>query len=144
MADEADTPGTVEWAVWQLLTDRDLIWSSYGFDEAEANGTLAGVYCEDCVAGETEAYFSGEQARQLLEAVRADFYDGNIGVRQVSGDNSDYYMVFQWKTTAIVDENASYSVVGDEDVDRSVAIAVQDTAQRTLALLEEFGVQISE
>jgi ABC-2 type transport system permease protein len=144
MADEADTPGTVEWAVCQLLSDRDLIWSSYGFDEAEANGTLVNAYCEDWDAGRTEAYFSSEQARQLLEAVRADFYDGNIGVRQVSGDNSKYYVVFQWKTTAIVDENASYAVVGDEDVNRSVAIDVQKTAQRTLALLEDFGVEIDK
>jgi hypothetical protein len=136
LAQDENTEGTVEWAVWQLLRDRDLIWQEYGFDEAEARGTLEEVYYEDWDSGETRDYFTDEQAQQLLEAVKADYADGNIGVRRsvnepMEGD--EQMLIFRW--------SLSSQFIDDGTYDLSVVIAIQDTATRTRALLDEFSAQ---
>jgi hypothetical protein len=133
---DINTQGTVEWAAWQLLNDRDLIWQEYGFDEAEALGTLAEVDYEDWDTGGTVNYFTDEEAQQLLEAVKADYADGNIGVRRSIYDprkKEEQMLVFHWSLTG--------RLITDDVSARSVTIAIQDTATRTRALLDELCAQ---
>jgi ABC-2 type transport system permease protein len=131
ISQDENTEGTVEWAAWQLLNDRDLIWQQYGFNAVD---TLTEVYYEDWDTGETRSYFTGQQAQALLEAVRADFYDGNIGVRRSVYEplkEEEQMLIFQWCLPSTNLDEGIYNT--------SVVIAVQDSAARTLALLEEFG-----
>lgn len=157
---DADTAGTVYWAVQQLLTDRDLIWQAYGFDEAEAAGTLTSAYysftggTESVTAyavetGEavpidmpvSEATFYGADAAALLEAVKADFADGTIGVRQRWGYNEDRFLEFSWTQKVILGNGSLENSSMETETVGFVNIAVPDTAVRTIALLEELGVR---
>lgn len=142
---EEDTPGTIAYAITQLLSDRDFVWELYGFDEAEEKGEL--FYVTD--GQEPAAYYYEEDAAALLAAVKADFAAGTIGIRDLAGKESMYELTFVWQHP-VVELEGSYSAETmpyepnapevEKGMDTTyVTIAVPITAERTLAVLKELG-----
>lgn len=133
--EDSGQPGTVAWAVENLLADRDLVWQGYGFDRLQSilaeGGRLSGVaYTEN--RWEEQDYFYGENAAALWEAVKADFADGAIGVRVLWEEARHPDRALTFTAVYAVDSVADFP-------ECTVEIAVADTAARTLAALEELG-----
>lgn len=155
-AGDADTQGTVYWAVQQVLSDRDIIWKAYGFDGIEAaleeqgrltvdyqneSAAWSEKYPEDEAAGTTEtvntmtdsAYYVEENAVSLWNAVVADFKAGNIGVRQRWGGDEGRTLDFTW---------TQLPAQLERDKTLTLQISVPDTAEHTLAALEALGAVV--
>lgn len=125
-AGQISQEGSVAWAVDQLLSDRDLVWKAYGFDEAMAL-EADGVRLTSAVYGD-EGYYYGEDAETLLAAVLRDFEANRIGVRGLPYRGEWVPpLTFTW-------------AVSTTDW-HTVEIAVTDTATETLKALEELGKQ---
>lgn len=125
-AGQISQEGSVAWAVDQLLSDRDLVWKAYGFDEAMAL-EADGVRLTSAVYGD-EGYYYGEDAETLLNAVVRDFEANRIGVRGLPYRGEWVPpLTFTW-------------AVSTTDW-HTVEIAVTDTATETLKALEELGKQ---
>ena len=129
---ECDTPGTVPYAMTQLLSDRDLVWQLYGFDEAAEDGTLRWVEWSSY----PDITFYGPNAEKLLEAMKADFAAGSIGVRSLEGYEEESTLSFCWEYPSKY--YSGIEVDGETAPSETwITIAVPDTAVNTLALLEE-------
>lgn len=162
---DADTQGTVYWAVQQVLSDRDIVWQAYGFDRIEEamlgrgrmtvdyqdeSGVLGEKYPESSSVEEEDgpatetvstatdaAYYVEADALLLWDAVVADFQAGNIGVRQIQEDHEPRTLDFLWTPDR-------------QEMDRfesalnalTLQIAVPDTAEQTLAALEALGAVV--
>ena len=99
-------PGTVWYAVEQIISDRDFMYTAYGFAEAEAL-ERQGARLDEVSFGIYEEYkevqsatYTGESAQRLLAAVKADFAAGNIGRRTAwrEGEDTVGILCFQWET----------------------------------------------
>ena len=105
---DVDKPGTASWAAEKLFEDRELYWSTYGFDRLEEYIASGGreirfsynYEMEKYDREETElndpelkyGYFddnnsiefhSFENIRNVLDAIKEDFFAGRAGIRQV-------------------------------------------------------------
>ena len=165
--EDSGRPGTVAYAVEQLLADRDLVWQSYRLDAAqglldeggrvmnadyrwdgglsgqtEALSDLPATVAEPTQdeAAQTEWSFHGDDAQALWEAMVQDFRDGAIGVRDLWGDAGG-----DSPTRAILFTVAGreISLSGPAALNEvTLSIAVPDTAVRTLAALEALGATV--
>ena len=148
--DELQDPDTVTGCAQRMLEDRELIEQMYNFDYYE-QGQLTQTYLVDAWQ-EKEEYFdtffledqSLADQRELWNAVRQDFEEGNIGVHSLFIDPSrgdvDPKLEFTWAF-----ETDSRSPTSDREGSKSIlyesiTIAVTPQATHTLACLEEMGV----
>ena len=148
--DEVHDPDTLTGCAQLILEDRELIEQMYNFDYYE-QGQLTQTYLQD-VWQEQEEYFDAlyledqslADQRELWEAVRQDFEEGNIGVHTLfpdgHQDNVTPKLEFTWtfetdspRTTS--DREGSKSILHE-----NITIAVTPQATHTLACLEEMGV----
>lgn len=125
--------GTIAWALGQLLSDRDLVWALYGFDQAvESGGTLKSAIVYDEYGNYDSTVYYGADARALLDAVTRDFEAGNIGVRSLSyKEDIDGAPTLQF----------SYSQSLNTEFSCSIDIYVPDTARETLRALDDLSGQ---
>ncbi len=148
--DEVHDPDTLTGCAQLILEDRELIEQMYNFDYYE-QGQLTQTYLQD-VWQEQEEYFDAlyledqslADQRELWEAVRQDFEEGNIGVHTLfpdgHQDNVTPKLEFTWtfetdspRTTS--DREGSKSILHE-----NITIAVTPQATHTLACLEEMDV----
>lgn len=148
--DEAYDQDTLTGCAQQMLEDRELMEQMYHFDYYE-QGQLTQTYLQD-VWQEQEEYFgtiflenqSLADQRELWDAVRLDFEEGNIGVHTLFPDprqgNMTPKLEFTW-----VFETDSRSPTSDREGSKSIlyeriTIAVTPQAKHTLACLAEMGL----
>lgn len=148
--DEVHDPDTLTGCAQLILEDRELIEQMYNFDYYE-QGQLTQTYLQD-VWQEQEEYFDAlyledqslADQRELWNAVRQDFEEGNIGVHSLFANPNQGDMnpklEFTWtfetdspRTTS--DREGSKSILHE-----NITIAVTPQATHTLACLEEMGV----
>ena len=83
-AGDLDTPGTVAHAMQQLLADRELVATAYGFDKFLEDGRLTSAYLDRVNlngAPYSDNLYLDDYRQELWDAVQADFDEGTIGVR---------------------------------------------------------------
>lgn len=148
--DEVHDPDTLTGCAQLMLEDRELIEQMYNFDYYE-QGQLTQTYLQD-IWQEREEYFdalyledqSPSDQRELWEAVRQDFEEGNIGIHSLFIDphrgDVDPKLEFNW-----VFETDSRSPVSDREgsksiLHESITIALTPQSTHTLACLEEMGL----
>ncbi len=148
--DEVNDLDTLTGCAQQMLEDRELIEQMYNFDYYE-QGQLTQTYLQD-VWQEQEEYFgtiflenqSLADQRELWDAVRLDFEEGDIGVHSLFTDprqgNMTPKLEFTW-----VFETDSRSPTSDREGSKSIlyeriTIAVTPQAKHTLACLAEMGL----
>ena len=129
---QAEQEGTAAWAFQQLYNNRELFWQVYTFDKLEellAQGRPL-TYAARCGAEGHSVAYAGQDALDLLAAVKEDFFANRIGVRRLES-SEDWYAHFP-------EEWLSFTIEGIPGGDGwYVEIALQDTASSTLALLAE-------
>lgn len=142
---QVNQEGTSAWIMEQLYNNRDFYWQVYGFDTLEAYLSQGWRLDRAEYAGfqpdtrEDESYyeydyevengfrldFYGADARALLSAVEEDFQAGRTGVRHVGDQRSGP------ENSRVLRFYAS-----NDDRDFYLSVCVQDTAERTLAVLD--------
>ena len=165
----ANVPGTVWYAVEQIIGDRDFMWQAYGFDTAEemerqgADLSYAEFISEKYTdePRPTEEYesfersFTGEQARVLLEAVKTDYALGNIGRKTARRDTEAVVgqLAFQWELEEArpTEVGLGYSVTDSFYYQTTQPVAtrhfyleilVTEDSAHTLAALEELTASV--
>ena len=108
----AAVPGTVWHAVEQLMSDREFIYTAYGFDEVKSVERSGGrltevsfnIYSYDKYSELEHAVYTGQDAYRLLAAVEADYAAGNIGRRTARRSDEDMLgsLCFQWEVPSNV------------------------------------------
>ena len=148
--DEVKDPDTLTGQAQLMLEDRDITEQMYNFDYYE-QGQLTQTYLCN-VWKEEEDYFdhlgleelSPDDQRELWEAVRQDFEEGNIGVHTLFlddlQDNIMPQLEFIWTfeqepRSPGAQEEGSVAIIHD---DLTIALTPQST--HTLACLEELGL----
>lgn len=143
---QADEEGSAAWAIQQIYNDRDLYWTSYGFEGAERRLTEEGYRLEEAQyinyinsdQGYDGTYYYGADAQALYEAVKEDFQAGRIGVRMVNGNNNlgayQRSLNFSFVPTRKA-ENPDPTQAGSWWIE----ISVQDTASSTRAVLQRLA-----
>ena len=165
----ATVPGTVWYAVEQIVSDRDFMWQVYGFpqaEELEGQGAVL-AYAEFNSEKYTDyprptkeyedmnASFSGEQARALLEAVKTDYALGNIGRDTAKRDMDAIVgsLVFEWELEEAqpTEVGLGYSVTDSFYYQHTqpvtvrnfyLEILVTEDSAHTLAALEELTAPV--
>ena len=147
--DEVNVEGTLTYQAQRMLDDRGLIGQMYSFDYYE-QGQLTQTELRD-VWHEKDEYFdtvyleqSIPQQRELWEAVRLDFEEGNIGVHKLfyppvyGGVFPTLQFTWTFETdsrSSNTEREGSLSILRD-----SIEIAITPQAKHTLACLEELGL----
>ena len=132
-----------------MLHDRDIIEQMYNFDYYD-QGQLTETVLRD-VWNEKDEYFDSvfleqaiSQQRELWQAVRQDFDEGNIGVHELFGSPSlgGAYPTLQFTWTFETDSRSPESErEGSMSIYRdTIDIAITPQAKHTLACLEEMGL----
>ena len=151
-AGDLDTPGTVAHAMQQLLADRELVATAYGFDKFLEDGRLTGAWLDriNNAKGESEYnIYVDDYAQELWDAVQQDFAEGTIGVRYLFDQGSDrlkgtYRTDLTFSLTAYQKPGGSGSVqVGSNgyNIDRSLTVTLTPQARHTLAVLNQTGIR---
>lgn len=144
---EGEVPDSVTYAVQALLDDRDFVRLMYEFDKYDTYRLMEAFmsnihsYNEYGGYGRREIDLSS-YARELWEAVKADFGEGNIGVRYLFDDEArrentcpaDLYFMFG----AEEEKNAA---VGPQAMNiHNMTITLTPQAGHVRAVLEKAGV----
>ena len=148
--DEVHDLDTLTGCAQLMLEDRELIEQMYHFDYYE-QGQLTQTYLQDIWQEKDEyldALYLEDQSladqRELWEAVRQDFEEGNIGVHtlfpDIHQDNVTPKLEFTWAF-----EEDRQSPTSDREGSKSIlyercTIAITPQATHTLACLEEMGM----
>ena len=152
-AGELDTPGTVAYALKQILEDRELVAMAYDFDSFLKDARLTSAYLNRVyLSGQSysEYLYLDDCRQELWEAVQADFAEGNIGVRYPF-ENDRARRENTYQTDLIFEATVNYSEVkgpaSDDEVysetrpsNRYFSITLSPQARHTLAVLEKAGV----
>ena len=160
-ASNTQVPGTVSFAVEQIVSDRDIMYAAYGFTRMEALEREGG-WLDEATFSTVEEYsekqagvFTAEEAARLLSAVKADFAAGNIGRRTAVRDEKDRegILYFTWAAphrmnssdVVLMNPNSwGYDYAAPETLRDeaslyyyNISILVDEDSVNTLALLEE-------
>ena len=152
-AGELDTPGTVAYAMKQILEDRELVRLAYGFDGFLEDARLTSAYLNRVYLdgkSYSENLYLDDCRQELWDAVQKDFAEGNIGVRYLF-DNDRVRRENTYQTDLIfeVSRNQSVSAVdaatGEVHYETGSAtsclyVTLTPNARHTLAVLEKAGV----
>lgn len=158
--EDLDREDSFTWQFRQLCEDRDLIAQAYGFEGFLERGRLTGAwlnYLND--AGGQRVYgniYVDDYARQLWDAVRADYAEGTIGVRYLfdmdgERDANTYYTDLTFGGSAYQNPDGSYSdglpstrsystveYYGEtRPSDYTLTVTLTPQARHTLAVLEK-------
>lgn len=161
--EELNQDGSFTWLFRQLCGDRDLIAQAYGFEGFLERGRLTGAwlnYLND--AGGQRVYgniYVDDYARQLWDAVQADYAEGTIGVRylfDMDGERTanTYYTDLTFGVSAYQNPDGSYSdglpstrsyatveYYGEtRPSDYTLTVTLTPQARHTLAALEATGI----
>ncbi len=153
-AGDQDTPGTVAHAMQQLLADRELVATAYGFDKFLEDGRLTGAWLDriNNAKGELEYnIYVDDYAQELWDAVQQDFAEGTIGVRYLFDQGGDrlkgtYRTDLTFSLTAYRKPGSNqkdYSVQASPasyDIDETLSVTLTPNARHTLAVLEQTGI----
>ena len=160
-SDRANTPGSVWYAVEQIVSDRAFMWKVYGFDRAEElerQGIKLG-YAEynpekyhDTSMGKWDSEsrgFTPEEGEALLAAVKQDYVLGHIGRKHAKTNTEPVLgrLIFQWdipggsKVQHFTGNSfgPAYEDVWVETSHFYLDILVTEDSANTLAMLEELG-----
>lgn len=152
-ADELDTPGTVAYAMKQIVEDRELAAMAYDFDGFLKDGRLTSAYLNRVyLDGKSydENLYLDDCRQELWDAVQRDFAEGNIGVRYLF-DNSEERRKNTYTTDLIFEATVNYSEVkgpaSDDEVyyetrpsNNYLHVTLSPNARHTLAVLEKAGI----
>lgn len=147
---ELDTPGTVAYAIKQIMDDRTLVAMAYDFDglldgAILTTARLRTVKQDSPYTGEgfTSVHIEGH-LQELWEAVRADFDEGTIGLRFPVFLSSE--MTEQTYQTSLIFGATDEKVASRPGAESAPAanyeleIYLTPNARHTLAVLDETGV----
>ncbi len=149
--EETALEGSVTNLVKDLYGDRELVSDAYGFEDFLEKGRLTGAWLDriNNAKGEREYnLYLDDYARELWDAVQADFAEGTIGVRYLFNQTEDRLkntchtdLTFSLTAYQIPDGagSAEISPIG-YDVDETVTVTLTPNAKHTLAALEETGI----
>ncbi|MCI8304640.1 MAG: hypothetical protein HFF52_08440 [Lawsonibacter sp.] len=152
-AEDLDTPGTVAFALMQLLDDRGLVARAYGFDGFLEDARLTSAYLDGVQLTSQEEYdapvYLDDYRQELWDAVQQDFAEGNIGVRWPFGFNRTYQehvysarLIFEaaenYSETA--GEAGAYDKTVSSSRSMSLGITLTPDARHTLAVLDKTGI----
>lgn len=152
-ADELDTPGTVAYAMKQIVEDRGLVAMAYDFDGFLKDGRLTSAYLNrvylDGKSYDGNLYLD-DYRQELWDAMQKDFAEGNIGVRYLF-DNDRVRRENTYTTDLIFEATVNYSEVkgpaSDDEVyyetrpsNNYLHVTLSPQARHTLAVLEKAGV----
>lgn len=163
--------GSVAWALERIYSDRDLYWHIYGFDELEefmGKGGVPGLrydytaytYDSDDPEMEYDYFRNGgsnyveitkyADLQDVLDAVKQDFFAGDIGRRTVSAQASVGYPDVAPDNRRTLEITISPSNIREayNEYRRVITIDIAPTAEKTLSvihgllpgLLEEKGL----
>ncbi len=148
--DDLNTPGTVAYALKQIVDDRALVSLAYGFDIfLTEDARLTSAWLErlemtDYKDRYKDAYVD-DCRQELWEAVRADFAEGTIGVRYIFDNSRERYentymtdLIFEFSPNA--SEAAGPAEDGEVYYKTRLTITLTPQARHTLAVLESSGI----
>lgn len=166
-----DEEGSVPWALERIFSDRELYWHIYGFDELEefmGKGGVPGLrydytaytYDSDDPEMEYDYFRNGgsnyveitkyADLQDVLDAVKQDFFAGDIGRRTVSAQASVGYPDVAPDNRRTLEITISPSNIREayNEYRRVITIDIAPTAEKTLSvihgllpgLLEEKGL----
>lgn len=152
-SDELDTPGTVTYALNQVVKDRTLVAMAYDFDGFLKDGRLTSAWL-DRVALNGEEYgeslYLDDYRQELWDAVQRDFAEGNIGVRYLfeysKERNENTYrtdLVFEVsrdQDVASVDGATGEVHYETRPSNSTLYITLTPQAHHTLAVLDSTGI----
>ena len=138
----------------QLLADRELVATAYGFDKFLEDGRLTGAWLDriNNAKGELEYnIYVDDYAQELWDAVQQDFAEGTIGVRYLFDQGGDrlkgtYRTDLTFSLTAYRKPGSNqkdYSVQASPasyDIDETLSVTLTPNARHTLAVLEQTGI----
>ena len=148
--EDVNVPDSFTGQMQRLCGDRDFIAQVYGFEGFLKNGRLTGAWLENLLGPNgghfhTEVYVD-DYARELWDAVQADFAEGTIGVRYLFDYDEErlantYYTDLCFNAMAYPDPDRNYSTVEvNTPRDYTLTVTLTPQARHTLAALEKTGV----
>ena len=150
-AGDLDTPGTVAYAMKQIIEDRELVEMAYDFDGFLKDARLTGAYLwELYLDGEyfDDYLYLDDYRQELWDAVQQDFAEGAIGVRCLFEQGSER-MEGTYRTNLCFSVTVYQKTGGSGtsrvspagyDVDRTLCISLTPQAKHTLAVLDQTGI----
>ena len=154
-AEDLDTPGTVAYAMRQIVEDRELVAMAYDFEDFMKNARLTSAYL-DLVYLNGEPYgenlFLDDYRQELWDAVQQDFAEGTIGVRWLfdySRDRNEntYHtdLIFEMTRDSNAKgpagyEDESYVETIPSRTGQALTITLTPQAKHTLAVLDKTGI----
>ena len=148
--DELHDQNTVTGCAQLMLEDRALMEQMYNFDSYE-QGQLTSASLID-LWNEQDEYFeavpleqSAAQLRELWQAVRLDFEEGNIGVHTLFPDPFQSDITPQLDFAWVFETDERDQETADREGSRTIryedlTIAITPQSEHTLACLEEMGL----
>ena len=147
---DLDTPGTVAYALRQILDDRELVAMAYDFDglldgAVLTTARLRTVKQHSSYGGEgtTSVYVEGH-LQELWDAVRADFDEGTIGVRypfyespEMMDNTYETSLIFGATDNKVADRPG---VETTNPANYELEIYLTPQAKHTLAVLDQTGI----
>lgn len=148
--EDLDREGSFTHQFRQLCEDRELVAEAYGFEDFLERGRLTGAwlnYLNDTDGKHPyhEVYVD-DYAKELWDAVQADFAEGTIGTRYLFDQDEErnantYYTDLCFSAMAYPDPDRNYSTVEvNTPRDHTLTITLTPQARHTLAALEKTGV----
>lgn len=156
-AGELNTPGTVTYAMKQILDDRALVARAYNFEGFMKNSRLTDAYLDGLfLNGELHGLYVhvDDFRRELWDAVQQDFAEGTIGVRYLF-DNSKERRENTYRADLVFEVTRDPNAKGpagyeDGSYPRETApsayptqalhITLTPQARHTLAVLDKAGI----
>ena len=144
--------GSVTSLLDQLCGDRELVAQAYGFEHFIQLGRLTGAWLDQVYDAQGEMEYNvyvDDYARELWDAVQADFAEGTIGVRYPFGADAEREdHTFCTRLTFSLSayqrpDTEGYSVQvspGGYDIDETLTITLTPNARHTLAVLDKTGI----
>ena len=153
-AGDLNTPGTVAYAMQQVLDDRALVAAAYRFDSFLQDARLTAAYLNTVLLnGEShnEYIYLDDYRQELWDAVQQDFAEGTIGVRwPFDNDRDRRENTYMTDLIFEVSRNHSEDVspAGDGNIhyenlptDDRLVITLTPQAKHTLAVLDQTGIR---
>ena len=152
-AGDLDTPGTVAHAMQQLLADRELVATAYGFDKFLEDGRLTSAYLDRVNlngAPYSDNLYLDDYRQELWDAVQADFDEGTIGVRYLFNMDTErrentYQTDLIFEMSYDRSETAGPAASGRAYYETSPSnnclyVTLTPQARHTLAVLKQTGI----
>ncbi len=152
-AGDQDTPGTVAHAMQQVLADRGLVATAYGFDKFLEDGRLTSAYLDRVNlngAPYSDNLYLDDYRQELWDAVQTDFDEGTIGVRYLFNMDTErrentYQTDLVFEMSHDRSETAGPAASGRVYYETAPSnnylyVTLTPQARHTLAVLEQTGI----